>query len=127
MVWRGSARAPDLSERQWRTSREDRRGSDLERAVVRPGEYQRQSRRRRQGLLLYLDNQHGDFSYSDLSTVKAERRKSDPEYELLDTGILKADRYLDAVVQYAKAIPKWFAACDPARHAVALSTVEVVI
>jgi hypothetical protein len=90
MVWRDGARAPYLSERQWRTSREDRGGSDLERVVVQPGEYQRQSRRRRQGPLFYLDNQHGDFSYSDLIAVKAERRKSDPEYEFLDTGILKA-------------------------------------
>ena len=37
----------------------------------------------------------------------------------------ESGRYLDVVVQYAKAIPEWFAAWDLAWHAVALSTVEV--
>jgi hypothetical protein len=43
------------------------------------------------------------------------------------TPVFESDRYLDAVVQSAKATPEWFAAWDPARHAVALSTVEVAI
>ena len=35
----------------------------------------------------------------------AARRKLEPEYELIDTGIFDEDRYFDVFVEYAKAAP----------------------
>ena len=46
------------------------------------------------------------FPYEDLITVNRERGLSDPEYELLDTGIFDDNRYFDVVVEYAKAAPE---------------------
>jgi hypothetical protein len=46
-----------------------------------------------------------EFPYADLIAVNAARGKSDPEYELLDTGIFDRDRYFDVVIEYAKAAP----------------------
>ena len=48
----------------------------------------------------------GEFPYADLVAANAARGKSDPEYELLDTGIFDEDRYFDVVVEYAKAAPE---------------------
>ena len=41
------------------------------------------------------------FPYADLVETN-RRRKNDMEYELLDTGIFKDDRYFDVFVEYAK-------------------------
>jgi hypothetical protein len=46
------------------------------------------------------------FPYADLIAVNAARGKSDPEYELLDTGVFDGNRYFDAVIEYAKAAPE---------------------
>ncbi len=45
------------------------------------------------------------FPYSALIAENARRGVDDPEYELLDTGILDGDRYFDVTVEYAKAAP----------------------
>jgi hypothetical protein len=46
------------------------------------------------------------FPYSDLVRTNRTRSRSQPEYELLDTGIFADDRYFDVVVEYAKAAPE---------------------
>ena len=46
------------------------------------------------------------FPYQDLISTNRERGLSDPEYELLDTGIFDDNRYFDVVVEYAKAGPE---------------------
>jgi len=43
------------------------------------------------------------FPYADLIAENKRRTKSDPEYELLDTGIFDDNRYFDVEVEYAKA------------------------
>ncbi len=48
----------------------------------------------------------GVFPYHDLVTTNAKRGREEPEYELLDTGIFKEDRYYDIEVEYAKAEPE---------------------
>ncbi len=47
-----------------------------------------------------------EFPYADLAAANRARTKSDPEYELLDTGIFDDSRYFDVVVEYAKATPE---------------------
>ncbi len=46
------------------------------------------------------------FPYGDLLATNGARSKLEPEYELLDTGIFDEDRYVDVVVEYAKASPE---------------------
>jgi len=46
-----------------------------------------------------------EFPYLDLISTNRGRSKTDPEYELLDTGIFNEDRYFDVFVEYAKASP----------------------
>jgi hypothetical protein len=53
-------------------------------------------------LYKYPQNQ---FPYADLINTNRGRNKTDPEYELLDTGIFNEDRYFDVFVEYAKASP----------------------
>ena len=43
------------------------------------------------------------FPYADLVQKNRERSRTEPEYELLDTGVFDADRYFDVFVEYAKA------------------------
>ena len=43
------------------------------------------------------------YPYEDLVEENARRTRLDPEYELLDTGVLDDDRYFDVTVDYAKA------------------------
>ncbi len=43
-----------------------------------------------------------EYPYSDLLRENGRRTRSDPEYELLDTGIFKDNRYWDVEVEYAK-------------------------
>ncbi|MEO9168847.1 MAG: glucosidase [Aestuariivirga sp.] len=45
----------------------------------------------------------GAFPYDDLVKTNAARSLTEPEYELVDTGIFKDNRYFDVVVEYAKA------------------------
>jgi hypothetical protein len=47
----------------------------------------------------------GPFPYADLRAENARRGRSDPEYELLDTGAFDGDRYWITEVRYAKADP----------------------
>ncbi len=46
------------------------------------------------------------FPYDDLVRTNHLRNRSDPEYELLDTGVFEADRYFDVFVEYAKNTPE---------------------
>src|SRR5215471_9253746 len=45
------------------------------------------------------------YPYVDLINTNRRRGRTDPEYELLDTGIFNQDRYFDVFVEYAKAAP----------------------
>jgi hypothetical protein len=42
------------------------------------------------------------FPYNNLLEENAKRDKLQPEYEILDTGIFKDDRYFDVYIEYAK-------------------------
>ena len=44
-----------------------------------------------------------EFPYARLVEENQRRGKSDPEFELLDTGVLDEDRYFDVFAEYAKA------------------------
>ena len=45
---------------------------------------------------------HRRFPYEDLLAESQHRTRTDPEYELVDTGIFSENRYFDIVVEYAK-------------------------
>src|ERR1700691_2021675 len=49
---------------------------------------------------------HAAFPYAQLVQENRRRSKSEPEYELLDTGVFDEDRYFDVFVEYAKAAPE---------------------
>jgi mannosylglycerate hydrolase MGH1-like protein len=55
--------------------------------------------------MLYKYPQAG-FPYADLLATNRARGKTDPEYELIDTGIFDGNRYFDVVAEYAKAAPE---------------------
>jgi len=42
------------------------------------------------------------YPYADLVETNRRRNRNDMEYELLDTGVFKDDRYFDVFVEYAK-------------------------
>ncbi len=46
---------------------------------------------------------HAEFPYAKLVEENRQRDKSQPEFELLDTGVFDEDRYFDVFVEYAKA------------------------
>ena len=46
------------------------------------------------------------FPYADLVAENGRRGRGDPEYELIDTGVLDAGRYFEIRVEYAKAAPE---------------------
>ncbi len=46
------------------------------------------------------------FPYTQLVAENRRRDRSQPEYELVDTGIFDEDRYFDVCVEYAKASPE---------------------
>ncbi len=46
------------------------------------------------------------YPYEDLVHTNRWRRKDEPEYELVDTGVFAENRYFDVFVEYAKAAPK---------------------
>jgi Mannosylglycerate hydrolase MGH1-like glycoside hydrolase domain len=48
---------------------------------------------------------HAVFPYGELVGENARRGPTDPEYELLDTGVFDEDRYFDVFAEYAKAGP----------------------
>ncbi len=55
--------------------------------------------------LLYKYPQ-AEFPYGQLVQENARRSRTDPEFELIDTGILDEDRYFDVFVEYAKQTPE---------------------
>jgi len=46
------------------------------------------------------------YPYADLVNTNRSRNRNDMEYELLDTGVFKDDRYFDVFVEYAKDGPE---------------------
>jgi len=46
-----------------------------------------------------------EFPYGDLLAESRRRTRHEPEYELVDTGVLDGDRYWDIITDYAKAGP----------------------
>ncbi len=46
------------------------------------------------------------FPYANLIETSRHRNRSEPEYELLDTGIFDQNRYFDVFIEYAKESPK---------------------
>ena len=46
------------------------------------------------------------YPYADLVETNRRRSRNEIEYELLDTGVFKEDRYFDVFVEYAKASPE---------------------
>jgi hypothetical protein len=46
------------------------------------------------------------FPYEDLISTGKRRNRGEMEYELLDTGVFKGDRYFDVFVEYAKQTPE---------------------
>lgn len=46
-----------------------------------------------------------EYPYLRLIEENRLRKRSDPEFELIDTGIFDGDRYFDVYVEYAKAAP----------------------
>jgi hypothetical protein len=47
-----------------------------------------------------------EFPYGKLVEENQNRGKTEPEFELLDTGVFDEDRYFDVIVEYAKASPQ---------------------
>jgi len=45
------------------------------------------------------------YPYADLVVTNGGRVRTEPEYELLDTGVFDEDRYFDVFVEYAKVSP----------------------
>ncbi len=45
----------------------------------------------------------GEFPYTNLVEENRRRGRSQPEYELMDTGVFNDDRYFDVFAEYAKA------------------------
>ena len=45
------------------------------------------------------------FPYKAIVDETARRGRTDPEFEILDTGVFDGDRYFDVFVEYAKAAP----------------------
>ena len=46
------------------------------------------------------------YPYDEIVAVNGARSKTEPEYELIDTGVFDEDRYFDVFVEYAKAGPE---------------------
>ena len=46
------------------------------------------------------------YPYGELIENNRNRSKTEPEYELLDTGVFNENRYFDVFVEYAKAAPE---------------------
>jgi hypothetical protein len=48
---------------------------------------------------------HAEYPYEQLVEENRRRSRLDPEFELIDTGILDGNRFFDVYVEYAKAAP----------------------
>ena len=48
----------------------------------------------------------GEYPYGDLVETNRRRSHNEFEYELIDTGVFKDDRYFDVYVEYAKETPE---------------------
>jgi len=48
----------------------------------------------------------GAYPYDDIVATNRGRSRTEPEYDLLDTGVFAEDRYFDVFVEYAKAAPE---------------------
>ena len=97
----------------------EREGPDPEGAPLRPDGPAGQPRRGRQGVLLLPRLDADALLHEGALQVPAARvpvpaarrrepaprRGSDPEFELVDTGIFDDDRYFDVFAEYAKASP----------------------
>ena len=46
------------------------------------------------------------YPYTDLIETNRKRTRTQPDYELLDTGIFDDDRYFDVFMEYAKVAPE---------------------
>jgi hypothetical protein len=46
------------------------------------------------------------YPYDQIVATNGKRSRTEPEYELLDTGVFDDDRYFDVFVEYAKASPE---------------------
>ncbi|HMP61064.1 MAG TPA: glucosidase [Gemmatales bacterium] len=46
------------------------------------------------------------YPYGDIVETNRRRNRTEPEYELLDTGVFADSRYFDVIVEYAKASPE---------------------
>lgn len=53
----------------------------------------------------------GEFPYTQLVEVNAQRSTHEPEYELIDTGIFAENRYFDIFIEYAKVTPEDLCIC----------------
>jgi len=49
---------------------------------------------------------HRAYPYADLVETNRRRTRTEPEYELIDTGVYAESRYFDVFVEYAKAAPE---------------------
>ena len=47
-----------------------------------------------------------EFPYAQLVAENRQRTRSEPEFDLIDTGIFAEDRYFDVMIEYAKATPE---------------------
>ncbi|MFL0791224.1 MAG: glucosidase [Prochlorococcus sp.] len=54
---------------------------------------------------------HQRFPYDRLRAENKARDRSQPEYELIETGVFNDDRYFDVVVEYAKSTPEDILIC----------------
>jgi len=48
---------------------------------------------------------HSEFPYADLVAENKRRNRTEPEYEILDTGLFDGERYFDVTAEYAKGGP----------------------
>ncbi len=48
---------------------------------------------------------HAEFPYAKLVEETGRRNRSQPEYELIDTGVFNQERYFDCYIEYAKNAP----------------------
>src|SRR5688572_13277189 len=46
------------------------------------------------------------YPYDEIVATNRGRGRTEPEYELIDTGVFDQDRYFDVFVEYAKATPE---------------------
>ncbi|MDX2167884.1 MAG: glucosidase, partial [Deltaproteobacteria bacterium] len=98
-LWNG--RDPILKERLFGlTGNEGNHGEDVKEAY-----YYLDSTPTHSYMRMLYKYPHGEFPYRWLVEENRRRGKSDPEFELIDTGIFDGDRYCDVEIEYAQAGP----------------------